>query len=90
MHRDDVGVAQPGDGPGLGQEPPGDRLVRGELGMDDLDGDPAIEGGVGGEKNHAHATASQLPLEPVLRPERRLECGEEIDGRIAHVRDQWG
>ena len=90
VYGDDVGVPQPGDRPGLCQEPARDRLVRGELGMNHLDGDPAVERGVGGQKHHAHAAASQLPLEPILRPERRLKCGEEVDGRIAHVRDQWG
>ena len=90
VDRDDVGVAHPRDRPGLGQKPAGDRLVRGELGVNDLDGYPAVERGIGGEKHHAHAPAAQLPLEPVLGPERRLKCGEEVDGRIAHVRDQWG
>lgn len=62
--------------------------MRGELGVHDLDGYPSIERGVGGKKDHAHAPASQLPFEPVLRPERRLKGGKEVDGRIAHVRDQ--
>jgi hypothetical protein len=63
--------------------------VGGELGVNDLDGHSSIERGVGGKKDHAHAPASQLAFEPVLRPKRRLKCGEEVDGRIAHVRDQW-
>ena len=81
---DDVGVAEPGDGARLGQEAADDRGVRGELGMDDLDRDSAVERGVGREKDDPHASASQLPLEPVLRLERALKCGEEIDGRFAH------
>ena len=62
----------------------------GQLGMDHLDRHPAIERGIGGEKDHAHASAAQLALEPVLGAKGGLECGEEIDGRIAHVRDQGG
>jgi hypothetical protein len=58
--------------------------------MNDLDGYPAIEGRVCGKKDHAHASAPKLALEPVLRPERRLKCGEEVGGRIAHVGDLWG
>ena len=56
-----------------------------QLGVDDLDGHPAVERGVGGEENHAHPAAPELALEPVLRPQRRLERGEEIEGGIAHV-----
>ena len=59
-----------------------------ELRVDHLDGDSAVERGIRREEDHAHAATPELPLEPVLRPERRLERGEEIDGRIAHVRDR--
>ena len=84
VDRDDVGVAEPGDGARLGQEAAADRLVRGELGMDRLDGDPAVERGVGGEEDDAHPPATQLALEPILRFQYRLERGEEIEGRRRH------
>ena len=81
---DDVGVTQPGDGAGLGQEAPADRLVRGELGVHRLDGDAAVERGVGGEKDDAHPPAPQLALEPVLRLQHGLERGEKVEGRSRH------
>ena len=84
VHRDDVRVAEPGDGTRLGEETAADRLVGGELGMDRLDGDPAVERGVGGEEDDAHAAATQLPLESILWFQYRLECGEEVEARRRH------
>ena len=84
VDRDDVGVAEPGDGARLGQEAAADRLVLGELGMDRLDGDPAVERGVGCEEDDAHTPATQLPLEPILRFQYRLECGEQVEARRRH------
>jgi hypothetical protein len=86
MDRDDVGMTDPGNGASFGQKPAGDRLVQRQFGVDDLDGHPPVERGIGGKEDHTHAAAAELPLEPVLRPKRPLECGEEIDGGIAHVR----
>jgi hypothetical protein len=56
--------------------------------MNDLDGHPAIQRGVRGQKNDAHAPTSELALDPVVRSERGLKGGKEVDGCIAHVRDQ--
>jgi AraC-like DNA-binding protein len=58
--------------------------------MHDFDRHPSIEGGVGREENHSHTPATQLSLQPILRPERCLKSGKEVDGRIAQVRDPWG
>ena len=80
VNRHDIGMPQPGDGACLGQKPASDGFVGCELGMNHLDRDPAVQGGVGGEKDHSHAPATKLPLEPVLRPQRRLKRGEQGRG----------
>ena len=81
---DDVRVPEPGDGARLGEEAPADRLVRGELGVHRLDGDSAVERGVGGEEDDAHPAATELALEPVLRFQHGLERVEQIEGRSRH------
>src|SRR6476661_1909975 len=56
----------------------------GELGVDRLDGDPAVQRGVGREEHDAHAAPSEFTLEPVLRFQHGLERGEQIEGRRRH------
>ena len=90
VHRHNVRVPQARDRPRLGQEAARDRLVCGELGVNHLDRHWPVQGGIRGQKDHAHSTASELSLEPVLRSKRGLQALEEVDGRIAHVRDRWG
>jgi hypothetical protein len=58
--------------------------------VNDLDGHPAVERRVGSKKNHAHAAASKLALEPVLGPQSSLQRSEEIEGGIAHIGDRSG
>ena len=83
-----LGMTKPGDGARLGQEAADDGGVRGELGMDDLDRDPAIERGVGREEDDPHPSPSQLALQPVLRLQRALEGREGIGRRVAHARNR--
>lgn len=79
MNRDDPGVAQPGDHPGLGQESLDDAPMHREVGVHDLHGDGAVERGVGGQEHGAHAPAPQFPLEAVLSPQGRLQpAGEAV------------
>ena len=58
--------------------------------MNHFDGHSPIQGSIGGQKDHTHSAAPELSLEPVLRSKRGLQAVEEVDGRIAHVRDHWG
>jgi hypothetical protein len=83
---DDAGMAETGDGARFGEEPAHDRGVGGQLGVHDLDGDGAVERGVGRAEHDTHAATAQLPLQPVLRLERCLECRERLDRRMAHAR----
>jgi hypothetical protein len=81
---DDVGVPEAGDGARLRQEAAPDRLVGGELRVHRLDGDAAVERGVGGEEDDAHAAPPQLAFEPVLPSQHGLQRVEEIEGRSRH------
>jgi hypothetical protein len=85
VHRHDVRVAQPGDHPGLRQEALRDRGVGSQLGVDDLDRDRPVEGQVGRQEDHTHATGTQLALQPVLTAERSLEAGLERAGERGHA-----
>jgi hypothetical protein len=62
--------------------------MRGELWVDDFDRNPAVERRVSRQKHDSHTPAAQLAFQPILGAERTLKGGEEVDGRIAHVRDQ--
>jgi hypothetical protein len=53
--------------------------------VNNFDGNPAIQGYVRGQEHHSHPSPPQLALEPVLRPQRSLQHGEEIQSGIAHV-----
>ena len=57
--------------------------------MRHLHGDAAVQGEIGGLENHPHPAASQLPLEPVLGPERRLQGSEEVERGLAHGASRW-
>ncbi len=84
VHRNDVGMAQPGDGAGFGEEPAREGLVAGQFRMDDLDGDGAIQRHVGPLEHHAHAATSQLPLNAVLDAECPGQALEQVVGFVGH------
>ena len=90
MDSHDVGVAQASNGSGFTQEAAGDGFVRGQFRVDNFDGNPAVQGSVGRLEYHTHAAASELALKPVLRSQRCLQGGEQIEGGIAHVRTSEG
>ncbi len=84
VHGDDVRMAQASDGARFGEESAGDGRVRGQLGVDDLDRDGAVERRVGGAVDDSHAAAAQLAIEPVLRAEGGLQCRERIGEGVHH------
>jgi hypothetical protein len=65
VHPDDVGVAEPGDGDRFAAEALGDDRVGGEVGLEPLHRDLAIEVGVGGHPHLCHAPLADAPFEPV-------------------------
>jgi hypothetical protein len=81
----DIGVPQASDRPSFRQEPPRDGLVRRQLGMDNLDGNATVQGGVDREEHDTHSTTAELTLQPILGTQRRLQRAEEIESRIAHI-----
>ncbi len=76
---DDVGVVQPGDGDRFAPEPFGDHGIGGEVRLEPLDGDPAVELDVGGDPHLGHPTVTDPPFEVV--PLR-----EQLDGRVGDGR----
>ena len=70
---DDVGVREPGGGPGLADEPGRELLVVAEAGVHHLDRDGAVEPEVGGLVDAGHATARH--------PGRRSGSGRPAAGR---------
>ncbi len=86
---DDVGVANAGEHARFGEKALCDRRMSGELWVDDFHRDSAVEGQVGGLKDHAHTPATKLALKPVLRPERILERAEEVEDGLAHDTSRW-
>jgi hypothetical protein len=88
VNRNNIWVPQTGDRARFCQEPAGNGFVRGELGVNDLDRDSAVQRGIGGEKHDAHAAPAELALEPVIAAQCCLQCREEIDGGIAHVENR--
>ncbi len=84
MDRHDVRMPQAGDGARLGEEPARDGRVGGQLGVDNLDRDGAIEGGIDGAEDDAHAPPPQLLAEPVLRAEGGLQGGKGISRGVRH------
>ncbi len=83
MDRNDVGVADLGDGSRFSQKSGGYDPVGGEIGVNDLDRDESLQGQVFGKVDHSHPTPPELALDPVLAPQRRLQrrgkCG--VHGR---------
>ena len=75
MHPDHVGVTQPGCMAGLAEEPLG-RDGRGQLGLEDLDGDGTVEPRVPAEEDDAHTAASDLALDGDPRSQRRTQTFE--------------
>ena len=69
IDRDDVGVAQLGDGAGLLEEPLAERDVARHVGVDDLDRDWAVEGGVARQVDRPHPALAEQALDGVLRTE---------------------
>ena len=76
---DDVRVIQPGDGDRFAPEPFGDHGIGGEVRLQPLDGDPAVELDVGGDPHLGHPTVTDPPFEVV--PLR-----EQLDGRVGDGR----
>ena len=76
--RHDVRVLQLGGKLDLAPEPL-DTHAGGELGEEDLDDDPAAEGGLVRQEDARHAAAPELTLQPVGPTERGLQLIEEID-----------
>ena len=69
MDGDDVGVAQGGEEPGLAEEPLGGHGGR-HLRPQDLDGHPAVEGGIVGDKYDPHSPGCEFALDLVVGSER--------------------
>jgi hypothetical protein len=78
VHRHDVGLANPGEHPRLGEEAPGDRGPLGQLGMGNLDRDAALQGPVHRFVDEAHSAPAELRFEPVVGVQRRLQDGEQV------------
>ena len=87
VDRDDVGVGQPGGGLRLAGEALPDVLLEGELGRQDLDGDPALEPLVAGAVHHAHAATADLALDGIGAAQRLGEpSSQRLVRRIGHGR----
>ena len=65
VHGDHVRVGKPGDRPGLGDEPPDEVLVAGELRMHDLQRDRAVEPSIGAQVDGRHPAVREMGLHPV-------------------------
>ena len=65
VHGDHVRVGKPGDRPGLGDEPPDEVLVVGELRMHDLQRDRAVEPSIGAQVDGRHPAVREMGLHPV-------------------------
>ena len=76
---DDVRVVQPGDGDRLAPEALGDDRIGGEVRLEPLDGDLAVELDVGGQPHLGHPAVPDPPLEVVA-------AGEQLDGRVGDGR----
>src|SRR5690606_3293940 len=64
-HLDDDGVSASGQGAGLIEEAPDDLGILGSGGMDQLDGDPALDDGMDGLIDHPHPALSDISLQAV-------------------------
>ena len=83
VNGDDVRMVQPGDGDRLAPESLGDHRIGGEVRLQPLDGDLAIELDVGRQPHLGHAALRDPPLE-VVSP------GEQVDGRVGNGRRRRG
>ena len=92
MDGDDMGVGQPGGRLGLAGEPLADVLLKGELGRQHLDGDPALEPLVARPVDHAHPATPDLALDGIGIPERLGEARRQrLIGRVGHETSRlWG
>ena len=77
VHGRDPGVGDPGGDLGLGTEPVHELGVGGELGLEDLDRDPAVEHGVVGLPDLTHAAGGDQSLESIA-------VGQDRAGIQAH------
>ena len=75
---DDVGVLEPGDGLGLGQEADGGLGAGVRAGQDHLQGDGAVEPDLAGLVDDPHAAAAQLALDLVAGDGRRGAVGDGL------------
>jgi hypothetical protein len=75
VHGDDLGARQPGGGARLAGEPLDELRVVGEARPHHLDGDRAVEPGVGRGVDRRHAAAGDGRVEPVALVEEPTEQG---------------
>ena len=61
MHRHHVGMIEPGQGAGLGEQAIVSAGIVEAAGVDQLEGDPSIEIRIVGAVDHAHAAAGDRP-----------------------------
>ena len=95
---DDVGVLEPGDGLGLGEEAGGGLGAGVRAGQDHLQGDGAVEPDLAGLVDDAHAAAAQLAQDLVAGERgvgtpgggrRRVAIRRRGDGRLESVGDPF-
>ncbi len=72
VDRDDVRVGQPGDGDRFAAEAFGDDGIGGEVGLQPLDRDLAIEIGVGRDPHLGHATLADAALQLISVGEQHV------------------
>ncbi len=77
VHRDDVGMLEPGGELDLAEEPVGTQGRR-QLWVEHLEGDRPVVAQIVGEVNHGHAAAAELALDAVLVGKGNLEASQHI------------
>ena len=82
---DDVGVGEPGRGPGLADEARREVVVVAEPGMHHLDRDRAVEPDVGGLVDTGHAAAGDPRPDPVAPVEQPTDEGVAAAGVLARA-----
>ena len=82
-HLHDVRVVHAGDRDRLAAEPLGDHRIRGEVRLEQLDGDSPVQRQVGAEPHLRHAALRDATFQPVA-PGKNGGSGRRLDGR--HVR----
>ena len=86
VHRDDVGVREPGGGSRLEKEPLAQRGLLGEFGRQDLERDRPIEPEVAREIDTPHPPAAKLALEMVAGADGGADAVQRGGGRFG---DWW-